>query len=138
MTATLDLLARFKTAKSITSDNAAAHELGLTRGAISRWRNSGGQAEPHVVEAMCKALGIDVLPWLARIESERAHGSENAKVWASVARRLGAATAVAFVALMSQFATVRAEAGTGFASCDVYIMRTLRWLRGAFRAARAT
>lgn len=100
MSATLKLLDKYKETRSIPSDNAAAIALGIHRATVSGWRRGGKQAEPHVVAAMAKAVGEEAGGWLALIESERARTEADRKTWAAVARQLGAAAAVAVVALL--------------------------------------
>lgn len=100
MSATLELLERYKAAHGITSDNAAALSLGLKRQTVSGWRKLGKQAEAHVIARMARALGEDALRWLALVESERAHSEADRKTWVEVARRFGAIASVAAVALL--------------------------------------
>lgn len=130
MTATIELLDAFKRAKHIDSDNAAAKLLSVTRASVSGWRNGLSAPKPHTVADMCEGIGADVAPWLARVEAERAHSSADRKVWASLARRLGAAAAVAAVALVAGFGSSTKAHANGFQAAPetsgVYIMRNWR------------
>lgn len=94
MSATLKLLDKYRETRSIPSDNAAAIALGIHRATVSGWRKQGKQAEAHVIAAMAKAIGQEAGGWLALIESERARSNEDRKVWAALARQLGAAASV--------------------------------------------
>lgn len=142
MTATRILLDRWKAAKSIPSDNAAALELGITRQAVSRWRQTPTQAEPNLVARMAHDLGDDAGKWLALVESERARSDADRKVWAALARQLGAAATLAAVALLPfpGNATSRVSstenALTGYTLCEVLRrILGLRRMRQAFARA---
>ncbi|MEH6416216.1 DUF3693 domain-containing protein [Pseudomonas sp. CGJS7] len=121
MSATLKLLEKYRAAGSIPSDNAAAIALGIHRATVSGWRKQGKQAEPHVIAAMAKAIGQEPGGWLALIESERARSSEDKKVWAALARQLGAAAAVVLM-LSSVALPSTANASQGFD--QLHIMRS--------------
>lgn len=100
MSATTQLLDKYKDSRSLPSDNASAIALGIHRATVSGWRQRGTQAEAHVIAQMAKEIGEDAGRWLALVESERARSDADRKAWAAVARKLGAAAAVAFAALM--------------------------------------
>lgn len=70
MTATVELLDRWKARTGVTSDAAAARRLGLTRAAISHWRRRGTQAEPAVILRMCRDCGADVRDVFLQIARE--------------------------------------------------------------------
>lgn len=94
MSATTELLDKFKKAKSLATDMAAADYLGIGRAAVSAWRTVGKQAGAGSIARMCDATGEDAGAWLARVESERAKSQEDRKVWATLAKRLGTAAAI--------------------------------------------
>lgn len=71
MSATIRLLERWKTALRITSDNAAALELGIGRAAISRWRSDDTNAEPALIARMANDLKADPAPWILAAEAEK-------------------------------------------------------------------
>ena len=101
MSATTTLLDRWKAAKHVASDNAAALALNITRQAVSRWRNELSQAEPALVWQMAEEAGEDAGAWLALVESERARSEADRAAWRNIAKRLGAAAAtLAVVALL--------------------------------------
>lgn len=101
MNATTKLLDKFRAVRSLPSDNAAAIALGVHRATVSGWRQRGTQAEAHVIAQMARAVGEDEALWLSLIESERARTDADRKVWAGIARRLGAAAALAAVAVLA-------------------------------------
>jgi transcriptional regulator with XRE-family HTH domain len=88
MSATLELLDRFKAVKALPSDNAAALELGITRQTINNWRKRASQGEPRVIERMCNAVGVEPGPWLIRMLEERSPHPEDRKVWRRMAKRM--------------------------------------------------
>jgi hypothetical protein len=92
MPTTLDLLDRYKKAREITSDNACAADLGITRATVSRWRNQLGHPEADTVSIMCERIGEPVARWLPLIEAERARTPEAKKVWLRLAQMAAAIT----------------------------------------------
>ena len=92
MTATLDLLDSYKRARKITSDNACAVDLGITRATVSRWRNQLGHPEADSVSLMCERMGEPLARWLPLIEAERARSPEAKKVWLRLAQMAAAVT----------------------------------------------
>jgi hypothetical protein len=58
------------------------------------------QATPAVISVMATQTGEDAGYWMALVESERARTDADRKAWARIARRFGAAAAVACVALL--------------------------------------
>jgi hypothetical protein len=99
MSATTELLDAWKATRGVISDNAAAGLLGVGRAAISRWRNTPGQAEAHLIARMARECGQEPGGWLARVEAERAKSDPDRKAWTSVARKFGAAAAFALCAV---------------------------------------
>ena len=126
MNATLELFGRWKEAKGLTSDPVAAAVLGVAKQTVSNWRTRGSQAEAHLIAKMTRDLGEDPGKWLALVESQRARTDADRKTWAALARQLGAAAAVAFVALLP-FGNARASA-MGMSEAEqhapIYIMRS--------------
>lgn len=99
MNASLDLLDRYKKAKNVGSDNAAAEALGITRATVSGWRHEKSHPDAESVARMCEATGENVAHWLPLIEAARARTPEARKVWlrlaqmaAAVALTVGVAT----------------------------------------------
>jgi len=98
MTATLTLLDKYKVASSITSDNACAVSLGVSRQAVSKWRNGENHPDADIIEAMCEATGESLAHWLPLIEADRARSPAVRKVWLRLAQA-AAAIATAFLML---------------------------------------
>lgn len=89
MSTTVELLERFKLHLAVRSDHAAGRMLGVKPQTISNWRTRGSQAEPKLIEMMCRKLGEDSAPWLLRAQAEQAHDPANGLVWKRLATRLG-------------------------------------------------
>lgn len=98
MSATINLLDKYKKACSLASDNACAASLGIGRAAVSKWRNANGHPEAEHVETMCKATGESLAHWLPLIEADRARTPEARKVWLRLAQ-MAAAIVAAFLTL---------------------------------------
>ena len=96
MPATIALLDKYKEACSLASDNACAASLGLTRSAVSLWRQGKGHPDADSVERMCTATGESLAHWLPLIEADRARSPAARKVWLRLAQ---AAAAVALTVL---------------------------------------
>lgn len=108
MSATNQLLDKFRKTCSTASDNAIAVSLGLSRTAVSRWVHGKGAPDAASVEKMANAIDEPIGPWLALIEAERADRAgelDNKRVWLRLASTLGAIFSVALmVTLPAQIA----------------------------------
>lgn len=102
MTATIELFDRFKQRLELVHDSAAAERLGVKAQTVSNWRNRGSQAEPRLIEAMCRALDVDATAWVLRAQAEQAHDPANGAVWRRLAARIGT-SAAALSALAAGF-----------------------------------
>lgn len=137
MSASINLLDKYKKACSLASDNACAGSLGVGRAAVSKWRNGTGHPEADLVERMCDVAGEPLAKWLPLIEAERARTPSARKVWLRLAQ------VAAGFALVVGLSPVHAEAVHHAAqvsaeSAPVYIMRNKRWWsRGRLRLGMA-
>lgn len=61
--------AREKGLKTL-SDYEAARMLGVSRNAVSQWRNRPSQAGAHLIVRMCADVGEDLAPCLMRIAND--------------------------------------------------------------------
>jgi len=86
MSATINLLDKYKKACSITSDNACATSLHVTRSAVSGWRLGKSHPDAESVELMCTAMNEPLRQWLPLIEAERARTPAARKVWLRLAQ----------------------------------------------------
>lgn len=97
MSSTIDLLDKYKNACTLGSDNACAVKLGVSRQAVSKWRNGENHPDAETVAQMCDATGEPLAFWLPLIEAERARTPGSKKVWLRLAETASA------VALMVSF-----------------------------------
>ena len=100
MNSTIKLLDTYKKVCLLPSDNQAALKLGITRGAVSGWRNGRSHAEPESAAAMAKACGLDVEEWVLRVQADREILAARKQVWLRAAQRL-AATAAGFLIVLA-------------------------------------
>jgi len=99
MSATKNLLDKYRETCLPQNDNGIANRLGVSRAAVSRWVNGKGHPNPKAIEQMAKELGEVTGPWLAQIEAERATTPSDKRVWLRLAATLGTALAIAVIAL---------------------------------------
>lgn len=86
MSAAINLLDKYKKTCSIASDNACAISLGVSRSAVSLWRNGKGHPEADSIEQMCDAIGEPLARWLPLIEAERARSPGARRAWLRLAQ----------------------------------------------------
>lgn len=80
-TTTTALLDRWKQAKGLGSDYAAAKALGVSQGTLSNWRHGRSHADVELAAKMAEALGLDTLGTLAAIQADRETRPGAAAVW---------------------------------------------------------
>lgn len=98
MSITYDLFLRWKAAKGFTSDRQALTALEVSHGAGVHWK-AGRNADAAVIEQMARDLGENPMLMVALAMKEQSQGA-SAKTWARFAKQLGAAAAIAMVALL--------------------------------------
>lgn len=107
MSATLELFERWKVAKGLGSDRAAAAALGISHAGPAQWR-AGRNGAASVIERMAKDLGIDPVPVILQAFAEAARDGADRRTLARLARDAGAACLALLVLL--PFFPSRAEA----------------------------
>lgn len=134
MTATFSLFERWKAAKGYDTDSAAANQLGVTRAAVSLWRQ-GRNGSASLIERMAKDLGEDAVPVILQAFAEAARDAEDKRTLGRLAKRLGAAC-VALLALApwTQPASAQERVGTQEA---VQLIHYAQWLTVRLRQFRA-
>lgn len=80
------------------TDTALAHAIGVSKSAVSLWRKGGKVSTLHLARLIERAEADPALA--TEILEEQAQDRHERNVWATVARRLGAAATVAAVALL--------------------------------------
>lgn len=114
MSTTIELFEQFKEHLEVRSDHAAGLMLGVKPQTISNWRTRGSQAEPKLIETMCRKLGQDPTPWLLRAQADQAHDPANVMVWKRMASRLGVSlSAIAVLLGRSNEAVAQTTAAMG-------------------------
>lgn len=119
MNSAINLLDKYKKACSIASDNACAGSLGVSRQAVSKWRNGENHPDADVVEKMCEATGEPLARWLPLIEAERARSPGARRAWLRLAQ---VAATLAGIYIVSQHGLDMHEAAL-FGMAQVDIMR---------------
>lgn len=120
---TISLLDKYKKTCAITSDNACASSLGLTRAAVSRWRNGLGHPDADSVERMCAATGERIERWLPLIEADRARTPAVRQVWLRLAQIAAMAVLAVGLAPANTQAATNADAGSSAPNpTTLYIM----------------
>lgn len=74
MSVSYELFLQWKTLKNFASDRAAALELVGSASTVDNWKRRGSNGEAHVIERMCKDLGVDPIPYIMRCFEEAAKG----------------------------------------------------------------
>jgi Helix-turn-helix. len=121
MPASITLLDKYKKTCSLASDNACAVSLGVTRSAVSLWRNGKGHPEADSVERMCEATGEPLARWLPLIEAERARSPGARRAWLRLAQ-VAAVMTVVLGSLAVPATTVRGADFVPHNSGTLYIM----------------
>lgn len=98
MSAIAELLDQAKKAKGIESDNAFAVALNWRRQVISAWRNGDSYPSEENIAFLAGLAHQDAATWLVRIKAERSDGAAG-KAWAALAKKLGAAAAIALMVM---------------------------------------
>ena len=127
MNATIKLLDKYKMTSNINSDNACSVALGVSRQAVSKWRNEENHPDADSVEKMCDAINEPLRRWLPLIEAERARSPAVRKVWLRLAQ------AAATVAVTFGLLNVQKVSAQGVKTLShnpahtVYYVKLVRW-----------
>lgn len=130
MSATTDLLDRWKDFQQLPSDYGAAKKLEVSRAAISNWR-SGATMDEATVLRIARDLGIDELAALAQVALDRPLSARDRSIWERYRARVPVAilVAIAVTAPMSQ-PVADSYRGVNHSTFDnLYIMRRLDWFQ---------
>lgn len=93
-----DLLDRWKKARNVVTDMAAAEKLGVTRAAVSKWRNGLSRPTAAVIEKMARECGEDWRAAVLRNVADQMESGDRAS--AATLRRLAQTLAVCLVAVL--------------------------------------
>lgn len=135
MSATFSLFERWKAAKGYATDSAAADGLGVTRAAVSLWRQ-GRNGNAALVERMAKDLGEDPVPVILQAFAEAARDAEDRKTLGRLARKLGAACLALFVLAPMLSNSANAATRPGLSANPVYTLCAMvqAWIAGLSRS----
>lgn len=92
------LIDKARARSGIASDNQLAAHFGVNRQAVSKWRTGDAYPDEENIVHMAQMAGDDPAEWLVAIKAIRSEGSAG-KVWASLAKRIGAVTALVLCAI---------------------------------------
>ncbi|WP_057626358.1 DUF3693 domain-containing protein [Stenotrophomonas terrae] len=122
MSQSYDLFCRWKHVQKIQSDNAGAIALGVTRAAVSSWKQ-GKNAEIQYIEKMALDIGDSPESWSALVMAERSNSEDEKAAWTRIARKLGAVAMALVVSVgLASPAPVQASE-SGHNEHGLYIMR---------------
>lgn len=118
-----------KARKVCSTDMAVAARLGVTRSAVSKWRK-GGLITPEHVARLIEIANAD--PAIAAsILAEQDPKGAGGRVWADVAKRLGAAAVVVLAVALpyqgARAANVQAEHGSACTLCAIFRCYMRKW-----------
>lgn len=147
MTASSELLDRFKQVRGITSDYAAAKALEVTRAAVSQWRTGSRHMDDATVAFIARELRIDAAAAIAQVNLDKPLTKRERAIWETYCARVCVA---ALVALASTATPIQGRASQFLPDAGIVHVGQLidyahltvsrfaravhRWLETAFRA----
>ena len=100
MKTTIQYLDAYKAKLHLASDYAAAKALGITRAAVSKYRNGHGGFDDETAVRLAEALEINPLEVIAAANGERARDDNSKRFWERVwGKSTGAATTASVAAV---------------------------------------
>ncbi len=99
MNTTIEFLDAVKSKTGTASDYAVANVLGVTRAAVSKWRNGHDFLGVDSAIKVAKILEIDSGIVIAAVHAERAKSDQEKAVWTSIFEKLGGLAAGVIVGL---------------------------------------
>lgn len=130
MSATLQLLQRYKDFKGLRSNYAAAKALGISESTISGWVH-GGTMDQAIALQIAQEIGSEPLATLAQVQLERPLSDRERRVWSRYCARV----LVAALATLAAAAAVEHPAEASYHAQklstfdNLYIMRRLDWVQ---------
>lgn len=122
MKTTIEYLDAVRKQLDLPSDYAAAKALGVTRSAVSKYRNALSVFDESTAARVAELLGLDPLEVIAACKAESAPDAHMRSIWEKAWGKAAGATATAAVAVLmvglaaapspAQSAPVRAESAT--------------------------
>lgn len=96
---TCDFLNAVKARHGIESDYALAKKIGITRAAVSSYRNRKSLLDDSTALKVANLLEIDPAIVLASVHAERAKKPEERRVWEAIIQKLGGAAAIVLIGI---------------------------------------
>ena len=93
------LLDKARTRRGIPTDMALAERLGRSRAVVSEWRAGKSYPDEDLIVTLAQLAGDDPGEWLLAVKAVRTDGAAG-KIWAQLAKRLGAAATVLLMAAL--------------------------------------
>ncbi len=130
MNTTIEFLDALKAHTGATSDYALAPILGITRSAVSKYRNKHDFFSDAMAIKAAQILEIDTDFALLAIRAERARTPDEKAVWRSIIQRLGGVAATVLVGVMLNGAIPTPPSASKVYKSDnnesnLYIMRSI-------------
>lgn len=97
-TVTNQLLDRYAEAKGLNSDYKIAKALGITRQAVSNWRNEKNHLDDTACLQIAEALNIDPLTIMAKVRETRKQSPREQATWERYRGRIALAVMAAIIA----------------------------------------
>jgi len=128
MNTTLDFLDAVKAKHGINSDYALAPVLGVTRSAVSKYRNKLDYLSDKKALLVASLLEINSGIVLAAVHAEKSKNEQEKAAWVSIWEKLGGVAAGLVVALVLGSAASPIEAKAGQVAHNVYYVKSRRRL----------
>lgn len=123
MNTTLDFLDAVKAKHGIPSDYALAPVLGVTRSAVSKYRNKLDYLSDEKALLVANLLEINSGIVLAAVHAERSKSDQEKAAWTSIWEKLGGVAAGLVVALALGSIPTPAQASPGGVANSVYYVK---------------
>lgn len=90
MSVSIELLDKLKACLGGISDYRAAKLLGVNQATVSAYRVGRVQMSSEIASKACKLAEISALPWILRLQLEKARCTEEKEAWQEALHRLAA------------------------------------------------
>lgn len=90
----------------IESDYGLAKELGLSRAAVSLWRNGKGSMDDYAATRIAEIIGVNPMIVIAAVNVEKEKTEERKEYWKNFYERLGGIAATILVAFVTLIVTL--------------------------------
>jgi transcriptional regulator with XRE-family HTH domain len=114
------------------TDYRISKMLGVSHGAVSRWRADGGGFDVKTCWKVAELLKIEPAEVIAAVEKDRAKNDSDRDFWGGQLRRMGVAAGVGLcimhTALFSGDGHASTVSGRFAVSTEIYITRLRAWL----------